>query len=163
MQLNRNFSIESVRDYINNSSQESTIFIGCDSERFIKKEKEKAVWWSAYSTVIVIHIDGNKGCKIFGNVDYEKDFDQKFDRPIMRMMNEVYRVSEMYLLLKDVLEDRKVQIHIDVNPDEKHGSNCAYTQAIGYVKGMCGITPLVKPTAFAASTAADRYRSIMKN
>jgi predicted RNase H-related nuclease YkuK (DUF458 family) len=34
-------------------------------------------------------------------------------------------------------------------------------QAVGYIKGMCNIIPMVKPNAFAASYAADRLKEVM--
>jgi hypothetical protein len=75
-------------------------------------------------------------------------------------MNEVYRASNLYLELEDVLQGKDVQIHLDINPDENFGSNVAYQEAMGYVKGVCNITPIVKPDAFASSKVADRFTSI---
>jgi predicted RNase H-related nuclease YkuK (DUF458 family) len=34
-------------------------------------------------------------------------------------------------------------------------------QAIGYIKGVCGKTPKLKPEAFAASYAADRLKEFI--
>ena len=76
-------------------------------------------------------------------------------------MNEVYRASEMYLQLADVIGDRHCEVHLDINPDILHGSSCVVTQAIGYIRGTCNIIPMVKPDAFAASYAADRLREIL--
>jgi len=67
----------------------------------------------------------------------------------------------LYLKLHDVLEDREVQVHLDINPNEMHGSSCVINEAVGYIKGMCNVVPMVKPRAFAASYAADRYKSYM--
>jgi predicted RNase H-related nuclease YkuK (DUF458 family) len=53
-------------------------------------------------------------------------------------------------------------VHLDINPDEMHGSSCVINEAVGYIKGMCNVIPLVKPNAFAASYAADRYKSYMR-
>jgi predicted RNase H-related nuclease YkuK (DUF458 family) len=78
----------------------------------------------------------------------------------MRLMNEVYKVADLYLRLGDILEDFDVEVHLDINPSEMHGSSCVINEAIGYIRGMCNVIPLVKPKAFAASYAADRYKSI---
>ena len=78
------------------------------------------------------------------------------------MMNEVYKVSELYLKLAIVLVDRDIQVHLDINPDEMHGSSCVINEAIGYIKGTCNVVPLVKPEAFAASYAADRFKGLKK-
>ena len=74
-------------------------------------------------------------------------------------MNEVYKVSDMFQKLAEVLEDRYVEVHLDINPDEMYGSSCVVQQAIGYIRGTCNVIPLVKPKAFAASYAADRFKS----
>ena len=78
----------------------------------------------------------------------------------MRLMNEVYKISELYLKLHEVLEDREVEVHLDINPDDHHASSNVVSQAIGYIRGTCNVIPLVKPNAFAASYAADRMRSL---
>jgi predicted RNase H-related nuclease YkuK (DUF458 family) len=119
------------------------------------------VWYADYTIAIVVHIDGRHGCKIFGEVIRERDYDQRKDKPSMRLMNEVYKVSEMFNRLSDVLEDRHVEVHLDINPDEMYGSSCVIQQAIGYIRGTCNLTPLVKPNAFAASYCADRLKQIL--
>lgn len=149
-------NLQEVRDFIQAQSPETKIYIGCDSERF-KIGKE---WWADYILAIVVHINGKHGCKLFGEVIKERDFDQKVNRPRYRLMNEVYKVSELYLKLADVLEGRDVEVHLDINPSEMHGSSCVINEAIGYIRGTCNVTPLVKPQAFAASYAADRFKSV---
>jgi predicted RNase H-related nuclease YkuK (DUF458 family) len=148
--------LQEVKKFISNQSQETKIYLGCDSERV----RVQNVWHADYITAIVIHKDGKHGCKLFGEVVREKDFDQKQDRPRYRLMNEVYKVSEMYLKLADVLEGRVVEVHLDINPSEMHGSNCVINEAIGYIRGTCNVIPMIKPRAFAASYAADRYKSL---
>jgi predicted RNase H-related nuclease YkuK (DUF458 family) len=76
-------------------------------------------------------------------------------------MNEGYRVSEMFQRLQEVLKDREVEVHLDINPSEMHGSSCVVQQAIGYIRGTCNVIPMVKPDAFAASYAADRLKSLL--
>jgi predicted RNase H-related nuclease YkuK (DUF458 family) len=152
----RKLDLTEVKDYINNQSPETKIYIGCDSERF----KMDNVWYADYILAVVVHINGNNGCKLFGEVQRERDYDQKKNRPRYRLMNEVYKVSELYIKLADVLEDRHVEVHLDINPDEHHGSNCVMQEAIGYIRGTCNVTPLIKPNAFAASYAADRFKSL---
>lgn len=154
----RKIDIEEARSYIEAQSAETKIYIGGDSERF----KIDGQWYADYIMVIVVHINGNNGCKIFGEIQRERDYEFKKDRPRMRLMNEVYKIAELYLKLQDVLEDRKVEVHLDINPDEMHGSSCVINEAVGYIKGMCNVVPLVKPNAFAASYAADRYKGLQK-
>lgn len=156
--MSRIFDIEEVRQFIMNSSDSSCVYIGADSERYRDKDDN---WVADYTVAIVVHHDGNRGCKIFGKVDSERDFDNRHDRPAMRLMNEVYRASQMYLDLAEAIGDRHVEVHLDINPDVVHGSSCVVQQAIGYVRGVCNIIPMVKPEAFAASYAADRLKEIL--
>lgn len=157
--IRKQINIEEVQDFISQQSPESKIYIGVDSERLLINE----VWHADYTLVVVVHKNGKNGCKIFGGIERERDFDQRKDRPAMRLMTEVYKVADLYLKLGDVLEDRYVEVHLDINPDEMHGSSCVLNQAIGYIKGMCNVVPMVKPNAFAASYAADRLKDVLHN
>lgn len=154
----RNMNIDEVRDFIQNSSELSCIYIGADSERYRGKDNQ---WYADYTVAVVIHIDGSRGCKVFGQVETERDYDKRHDRPAYRLMNEVYKASAMYLELYEAIGDRHVEVHLDINPDEMHGSSCVIQQATGYIRGMCGFAPKVKPEAFAASYAADRLKEIL--
>ena len=156
--MRKEINIAEVKEFIMNQSPESKVYIGGDSERFMMNEQ----WYADYILVVVVHINGNNGCKIFGEVQRERDWDQKRDRPRMRLMNEVYKIAELYNKLHDVLEDREVEVHLDINPNEMHGSSCVINEATGYIRGMCNVVPMVKPKAFAASYAADRYKSFMQ-
>jgi predicted RNase H-related nuclease YkuK (DUF458 family) len=156
--MRKAIDIDEVRDFIMAQSPETKVYIGGDSERFLLGKD----WYADYTLVVVVHINGNNGCKIFGEVQREPDWDQKRDRPRMRLMNEVYKIADLYMKLHDVLEDRDVQVHLDINPDEMYGSSCVINEAVGYIKGMCNVIPMVKPKAFAASYAADRYKSYMR-
>ena len=152
------FNIEEVKNYIAGSSDETKIYIGSDSERFRKGGN----WFADYTTAIVVHKDGNKGCRVFGYSEVERDYDQKKDKPRMRLMNEVIRTANMYLELHDAIGDRKFELHLDINPDEMHGSSCVINEAVGYIKGMCNVVPMVKPAAFAASFCADRLKEVLQ-
>ena len=148
--------VDQVEKFIAAQGPGTKIYLGADSERF----RESRVWWAEYTTVVVVHINGKHGCKIFGEVDRERDYDPRGDKPSMRLMNEVYRVSELFQRLAPVLADRPVEVHLDINPNEMHASSCVVQQAIGYIRGTCNVIPMVKPQAFAASYAADRLRGL---
>jgi predicted RNase H-related nuclease YkuK (DUF458 family) len=152
----KKLDLDEIKQFIEAQSPSTKIYIGADSERF----RVDGRWYADYITVVVVHIDGCHGCKIFGEVQRELDYDQKKSKPAMRLMNEVYKVSELFQNLAEVLEDRYVEVHLDINPDEMYGSSCVVTQAIGYIKGTCNVTPMVKPKAFAASYAADRFKGL---
>jgi predicted RNase H-related nuclease YkuK (DUF458 family) len=144
--------LEEIRDFIKNSSKDSSIYIGTDS----KKQKNKK---TRYASVVCIHYDSNNGSKVFGNISFEKDIKEKLNKPFMRMMNETYKTAELYLALADCFGPRKVEVHLDIAKDEKYGSNCALSSAMGYIKGVCNIVPISKPAenSFAASIVADKF------
>ena len=148
--------IDEVKAFIMAQSPETKIYIGGDSERFLIGND----WYADYILCVVVHINGKNGCKIFGEVQRERDWDRSKNKPRMRLMNEVYKISELYLKLHEVLEGREVEVHLDINPDEQYASSNVCSQAIGYIRGTCNVIPLVKPAAFAASYAADRFKGL---
>ncbi len=153
----KKIDLAEVKRFIEAQSPSTKIYIGADSERF----KLDGKWYADYTLAVVVHIDGCHGCKIFGEVQRELDYDQKKSKPAMRLMNEVYKVSDLFQSLASVLEDRYVEVHLDINPNEMYGSSCVVQQAIGYIKGTCNVVPMVKPKAFAASYAADRLKELL--
>lgn len=127
------------------------VYLGCDSVRLFRKNKA----FAKFATVCIIHKNGNNGCKVFSNTSYEVDYDLKANRPKMRMINEARKACEMYLQVAPLIDEFDIEIHLDVNTDPKYGSNCAAQEAAGYVLGMTGIVPKLKPEGFAASYGAD--------
>jgi predicted RNase H-related nuclease YkuK (DUF458 family) len=109
----RKLDLDEVRQFIEEQTPETKIYIGCDSERF----NIGGFWYADYVLAIVVHINGNNGCKLFGEVQRERDYDQKVNRPRYRLMTEVYKLSELYIKLADVLEGRDVEVHLDINPN----------------------------------------------
>lgn len=154
----KHIDINEVADFAQNCSIDTKIYIGCDSERLHVND----IWYADYITAVVIHIDGKHGCKIFGAVERERDYEPKGDKPKLRLMNEVYRVANLYLELEKVVA-QEIEVHLDINPSEMHKSNVALNEAIGYIRGMCNVIPMVKPNAWAATCAADRYKEIVGN
>lgn len=151
--------LDEVRAFIQEQSSETKIYLGGDSERF----QLNGVWHADYINVVVVHKNGKNGCRVFGSVVRERDYDQQKDKPRMRLMNEVMKVCQLYIDLEDALENREVEVHLDINPNKEHGSSCVIQEAIGYVKGMCNVVPLVKPNAWAASYAADRFKDAIQH
>jgi predicted RNase H-related nuclease YkuK (DUF458 family) len=152
------FDFVKIKEYIDAQGPDTKIYIGCDSERFRKND----MWFADYTLAIVVHIDGKHGCKIFGEVQTEKDYDQRKNKPRMRLMNEVIKIANLYLELENLIDDRPIEVHLDINPNEMFGSSCVVSEAIGYIKGMCNVVPFVKPKAFAATYCADRLKEIVK-
>lgn len=141
-----------IREFIEGTSDDTSIYIGTDSQR---KRKGK----TRYASVVVIHYDGNKGAKVFGTIDIEKDVKEKLNRPFNRMMTEAFKSCDLYKALEDAIGYRHCEVHLDISQDDKNGSNVALSSAVGYVQGVTGVTPITKPSgaSFAASCCADKF------
>lgn len=148
--------LKEVAEYINNCSAETKVYLGVDSERVAVGDQ----YWVDYLICVVVHVDGCHGAKIFGEVVRERDYDKNLGRPRLRLITEVYKIAEVYMNLYELIPN-EISIHLDLNPNELFGSSCVISEAIGYIKGVCGITPKVKPEAWAASIAADRLKSLI--
>lgn len=149
-------NIEEVKEFIRNESEASKIYLGCDSEtRYIKTQR-----WINYYLVVVIHHNGRNGCKLFGQKVTELDYSPDKRKPQFRLMNEVFKVADLYMQLADSFGGRDVEVHLDLNPNKKYISNLIVDQAIGYIKGTCNVIPLIKPDSWAASCVADKFLKI---
>lgn len=143
--------IEDLVDLLITLDSNTKIYLGCDSVRYVKDNR----WSARYATVAIVHKNGNNGCRIFSHNSIEPDYDLKKNRPKMRMMNEVMKVCALYNQIAPFIDEFDVEIHLDVNTDPMHGSNCAASEAAGYVLGMTGLHAKLKPESFAASYGAD--------
>jgi predicted RNase H-related nuclease YkuK (DUF458 family) len=157
----KKLDVEKVKAELQGLNEGTKVYIGCDSIKY-KKNKVKGKggdWYAKYTTVLVIHKNGKNGCSVYGRIEDERDFDQNKKRPSMRLMNEVYKVSGLYAEFAEIFEefDIEVEVHLDISEDKMYGSSCVVDQAIGYVKGMCNVDAKIKPFAWAASYAADRF------
>lgn len=139
--------IEEAKQAILDSSKESSVYIGCDSIRF----KKNKMWYAKYSTVIIVHMDSKRGCKLF----HESVDMPDFGNLKQRLLNEVQMAVMAATEIVDVLGERHMEIHLDINPNPKHKSSVAVKEALGWVKGSLGIDAKVKPSSFAATHAAD--------
>jgi len=148
--------LDEVQAYIESQPIGTKVYVGCDSEK-VKKI------FADYVLVIVVHIAGNKGCKIFGEVQRERVYDKGNKSQRLRLMNEVYKASELFLKLAEYIDvdEYGVEVHLDLNPDARFVSSAVVNEAIGFIKGVCQVQPLIKPQAWAASTAADNYKRVM--
>lgn len=148
----REFMLEEAKQAIMESSPTSSVYIGCDSVRFKKNGK----WFARYATVVVLHMNSRNGCKLFYKEDVLPDFGRKTESLTQRLLSEAHFAIEVATQIIEVIGDRHLEIHLDINPDPLHKSNQAAVQASGYVLGVTGIKPMIKPEAFAAMFAADR-------
>ena len=146
--ITKEMDLDKVRKYIQDHPN-AKIYAGCDSQRFKKGDK----WHARFiACIIVYEKDSNK---IFAEISVDKDYDHNPGKPVMRLMNEVYKISSIIHEIQDVLEGRDFEMHLDINPRKTEGSHCAFNQAVGYVLGVHGIKPVTKPDAWAASCVSD--------
>jgi len=139
--------IKKAKTEIQNSSMSSSVYIGCDSIRF----KKKGEWYAKYSTVIVLHKDSRHGCTLHHNTEVVRDYGNLRQR----LMAEVGYAISAALEIVDIIGERHLEIHLDINPNPMHKSNVAIKEALGYVKGTLGIDAKVKPDGWAATHGAD--------
>ena len=145
-----------IKDYLDKVP--GKVYIGCDSavSRRYNKRIKKVEYFARYAVVLIVHIDDSHGCKIFSYTEYEPVYDKSLRSPKLRLMNEVYKSVECFGAMSDVLDGRTVEIHIDANACPEHASNSIVKQAVGYVKGVTSLNPVIKPDAWAGSCTADR-------
>ena len=167
--------VEEIVELLSTLDTSTKIYFGCDSVR----SRRNGRWYATYAAVVIVHVNGKNGCRLFSNLSTEPDYDVKINRPKMRMMMEVQKVCEAYNQLiphieqlSEIVEDKDgniiikefdIEVHLDISQDPLHGSNCAAKEAAGYVLAMTGINQdnvKLKPDAFAASFGADKIAHI---
>jgi len=103
-------------------------------------------------TVIVFRVIGNGGFMFVKKQRIRQHMSIR-ERMLTEVSNSIMIADE----LRDVAFRNKVdiEIHADINSDPKYPSNQAWSDALGYSKGM-GFTFISKPNAYASSVCADR-------
>lgn len=147
---------DSIEFHLGQFGPETKVYLGCDSRRF----RLGGRWYADDTLVVVLHDDGSKGAKILGTTVRERVFDNSPDRPAMRLMNEVYKIASMFQEFEDLFYSYHTEVHLDLNPNRRFKSSGVVSEAIGYIRGVCQLDPKLKPDAWAASFAADRYESL---
>ena len=66
-----NNQIEQLVNLLTTLNSNTKIYFGCDSVRVIKKN----VWYARYATVVIVHKNGNNGCRLFSAESTEVDYD----------------------------------------------------------------------------------------
>ena len=108
----KKIDVVQVRDFIAALSSSTKIYLGADSERV----KRNGKWYADYTLAVVVHIDGCHGCKIFGEVQTELDYDHK-------AMIYYLNTNNGYTILKDGVKIKSIQNRaLFFNPQEEHQS-----------------------------------------
>lgn len=147
------YSEEAVRNEIINAESGTKIYFACDSRRYKNRKNE---WWISFATVVVIHLGGRCGCRVYGLIEKERDYSGSMK---MRLVREAHKATDIALKFEEdlILYDVPFEIHLDINSDKNCKSNIALKEAAGYVLGVLGVEPLFKPNALAASSCADVF------
>jgi len=154
---------EVVKRFIRDSHPESVIMIGCDS---VRKAIGQTRATALYSTVVVIRKASGggvfRGCKVFGASVRLEDYGRviksgKLANLKLRLLQEVTFALEAFDGVQEAIGNRPFEIHLDIASDPRWESNVAMSEAKGYVLGVTGREPNFKPTALAASFAADAH------
>lgn len=158
-------NFDEVREYIENSSKNSVIMIGCDSRRFKKSGK----WVAEYARAICVRKATGSGKDIIyhgSHVFVDKvtlpdygvvERSGKIKNLRQRLMQEVIFALDVFEEIWPAIGDRPFEIHIDINSRPECESNVVLSEARGYVLGITGYEPQFKPDALAASFAADAH------
>lgn len=151
--------IENIVDYIKNKMDDASdvpgfkLLIGCDS---LPSKKSTAV----YVTSVCLYYNG-KG----GHVIYSRDINVKVygtgknEMLKNRLWEEIFRVVDLAAIImdSDLLSDKRIEkfeVHVDINPNEKFGSNVIYKDVVGYMESM-GLDAYAKPDSPAATYISD--------
>lgn len=137
--------IEAALTAIRESSETSSVYVGCDS---VVLDEE-----IAYVTVLIIHYDSVHGGRIFKDIKFEYNHGNRN----RRLLAEVGYAQQLASEVIEAVGARHFEIHLDINPDVKHASNAVMKEAVGWIAGVFGFKPKLKPHAFAASGASDHF------
>lgn len=136
------------------------VSVGTDSQKGGGKNTYK------FATVILISTSQDLGGGVVvgrGGMIIATTYHHTFKNTDKELVNErmVFEVGKSVEVAYEIaplldLYDVPLEIHADINPDSAHESNKALQQAVGYILGM-GYKFKIKPAAWAASTAADKF------
>ena len=142
-----NFNIDEIKEAIEASTEDSAIYIACDSKEKNKNGKRVV----EYTTVCVIHHSRSRGCQVFGKFQTEAHS----GRIKEKLLREVELIVDLGLQLIDTIGDRHFEVHVDINSNPKYKSNEVIRQARGWIMGTLNVEPKFKPDACMASNGAD--------
>lgn len=140
-----------IKEYLDEAPENSKIYLGSDS---IKYKKGRG-FYARYAIILVVHLAQKNGCKIFHYIERERIHGKGTGALRFRLMNECYKVSELYLKFADILEAFDVEVHLDLNSNPAYASNIVVKEATSYILGITGKKAIIKPCSIIASHAAD--------
>ena len=132
--------IEKIRE---NDSYE--IHVGCDSHRI------GGVY--IFAIVIAGYVPRRGGTFYFSR---KKSEDDVLASMRFRLMKEAELALDIAHRLKVEFPHKKINVHLDINPNKKFPSSKVLTNAVSWVNSF-GYNAIVKPNAWASSSLADAF------
>ena len=145
--------INTAKELIQRSTGECSVYVGCDSKVFCQSGKNKVV---KYHVTVWIHRNSKNGAYcVYKDFVTEPFYGNRSDIN-QRLLKEAELAAVVAAEIKQSVGNRTFQVHLDISSDDVNKSNQSYKAAEGYVYGIAGIKPNMKPDAPAASYACDR-------
>ena len=135
-----------VKSYLESTTDETEILIGCDSQNFTDK--------TVYAIVVALYKKGHGAHVLYRRWNTKRESSRS-----IRLLNEVWYAIEVAELFKVSGLPKVKYIDIDINPDPKYKSNEVFRQAVGLVEGM-GYVCRYKTLGPIATYAADHLVKI---
>ncbi len=155
-------NLQEVVDFVKLQNPDTIVYVGGDSQPYQHKDQT----WILFIVIIAVHINGNNGVKVFKQAEWLRDYSGSMRQ---RLMAEVMTITNVAGEIMDMIGEKKIKymidhklfdIHLDINSDENYASNVVIKEAVGYVKGVLGVTPKTKPESFMASIGADKWTKV---
>lgn len=144
-----------IQEYLEAAEPNTKVYLGSDSVEYKKGD----AWYAKYVVVLVVHLGQKHGAKVFSYQEREKVYDLKKNSVRLQLMTEVYKLAECYLDMQEILEpfdmEGLLEVHLDVNSNDRWASNAVVKEAVGYIKGITGLDAKIKPESQVASHCAD--------
>jgi len=120
-----------------------TVYVGCDSKYYSSSTR--------FAVAIAVY---HNPCVTYW---YSKQRDANMTKEIPhRLWTEVEKSMEIATKIREKLPDIKIEVHCDINSDDKFPSSKLNQSAMGYVSG-CGFVYKSKPYAWCATGCADTH------
>jgi predicted RNase H-related nuclease YkuK (DUF458 family) len=140
----KNESVEDLCAEIEQLSEKSAIYVGCDSICLNKNSTNKFI------VAVVMHYD----CKHGAGVRCLSFRENRYMSIQERLYKEIELAVTVIQKLLPAIGSRRHELHFDINPDPQHISFALLSTAIGWGNAI-SVPVKVKPDAFAASAVAD--------
>ncbi len=138
-------TIEDIIKFLSDTSDNSTVHVGCDSH-FVKNK-------CIYAIVVAVCTPGRGGTYFFARRKLKR---KNFLNMKLRLLKEVENCLALADLISEKTHRDDIQVHLDINPNKLYKSSLVFTSATSWVKSQ-GYECIVKPDAWASSCLADTY------